>query len=35
MLSGGRGVLWTVAIAGALRIFGTATNILHAGVHPG
>lgn len=32
-LLGGRGVLWTVAIAGALRIFGTAANILHAQVY--
>ena len=32
-LLGGRGVLWTVAIAGALRIFGAAANILHARVY--
>jgi len=32
-LMGGRGVLWTLAIAGALRIFGTAADILHAQVY--
>jgi hypothetical protein len=32
-LMGGRGVLWTLAIAGALRIFGTASDILHAQVY--
>jgi hypothetical protein len=32
-LLGRRGFLWTVAIAGALRIFGTAANILRAQVY--
>ena len=32
-LMGGRGVLWTVAVAGALRIFGAAADILHSQVY--
>ncbi len=33
VLLGGSGVLWVLAIAAAVRIFGTAANILHASVH--
>jgi hypothetical protein len=33
LLAGGRGVLWTLAIAAALRIVGVAASILRTAVH--